>query len=63
LEVLTSKRSFVMGWSALTPEMLNDAKLRPPRKVKMWNNSGGALLCDASGVWATIERAMRRGLL
>ena len=54
---------FIMPWSALTPTMANGSKLRPPRRVKVWNNSGGTLLCHAEGFWAALERAMQRGLL
>lgn len=54
---------FIMPWSALTPEMSNGSKLRPPRKVKVWNNSGGALLCDASGFWNAVQRGMQQDLL
>lgn len=62
-DVCMSKGTFYMAWSALLPEMSNGSKLRPPRRVRQWNNSGGPLLCNASAFWAAVERGLQRGIL
>lgn len=61
--VFMSKGMLCMPWSALLPEMSNGSKLRPPRRVKQWNNSGGPLMCNASTFWAAVERGIQRGVL
>jgi hypothetical protein len=52
-----------MPWSALLPEFCEGKKLRPPRRVRQWNNSGGSLLCDASGFWEAVQRGIERGII
>jgi hypothetical protein len=52
-----------MAWSALLPELGEGKILRPPRRVRGWKNSGGALLCNASAFWNAVQRAIDRGLL
>jgi hypothetical protein len=62
-DVCMAKGTFCMPWSALLPEMSNGSKLRPPHRVRQWNNSGGALLCNASAFWAAVERGIARGII
>lgn len=62
-DVFMSKGSFAVGWGSLLPEMSNGSKLRPPRRVRQWNNSGGTLLCNASAFWSAVERGIKRGII
>jgi hypothetical protein len=50
-------------WDALLPKMTNGSKLRPPRRVRQRNNSGGSLLCNASAFWSVVERGIERGIV
>lgn len=62
-DVQMSKGTFPVPWTALRPEMSNGSKLRPPRRVRQWNNTGGTLLCNASTFWAAVERGIQRGII
>ncbi len=62
-QVNTSERNIPFLWAELLPQMSNGCSLRPPRRVRNRNNSGGTLLCNASEFWAAVERGFERGIL
>lgn len=62
-DVKMSKGTFYLLWTELLPQMSNGSKLRPPRRIRQWNNSGGTLLCNASAFWSAVERGIERGII
>lgn len=62
-DVQMSKGTFFLLWTELLPQMSNGSKLRPPRRIRQWNNSGGTLLCNALAFWSAVERGIERGII
>jgi hypothetical protein len=52
-----------MAPSALAPEFRNGRKVRPPRRVRQRDNSGGFFFCHADAILQALLRALQKGYL